>query len=691
MPSVNKIVLGDKTLIDLTEDTVTTSSILSGITAHAANGEVITGTYSPTNVTLKTKTVTSNGVYNASDDVADGYSTFTVNMTLSPSTAIDGTPVMNDLDLVTVIIKNDDVIPNDAYGAFAVVYNNEIHLLYGRMNGTRTHYKWDGSSWILVSTPPNIDIKSVVVLNDGIHIMDTSYSQQLPHYKWNGSTWSLVSNVGASGCNSAAFADVFVNLNNEIYTFVYSFDDYKYYYYKWTGSSWSRISLLPISTTTMGAVTHNGEIHIIGGANNQTAHYKWNGSAWVSVSTLPVNFVTGAVVSYDNAIYIVYDTYVYRYYNLTWTHVSELISFINSASNASAVNYNDEIHLFYTTDTRFIHYKLVNADTPDATPWTRLSEPSRGVETGYSALVYDDKINILGGDNLLKRGHYIYNDQSNSWNLFAYNLPYAFYNGTAIKYNNLLYLLGGDYTGKQKAFYKWDRSRWKANTEDNELPLDYSLSNNDCSAIVYNDEIHLFYNNSNTRKKHYKGTGSSWTAIANPNGDIMPANPGPALVVTNGYLISFRTYSYYGYTYLTMQYLTSRNMWYPVGDIIQERHDLKLPNGIVSLQSAVVHDDHVYIMVKLSNDTNATSKVYRYSEELNNTEITSWTRNGYWVLVAESTANTTCHCLISHKSDLYIVCYPKTSSYGCFYKLPKSAYEASVKITQELLQYRSLV
>ncbi len=41
--SVNKVVYGKKTLIDLTEDTVTEENLLKGCTAHRADGTIITG------------------------------------------------------------------------------------------------------------------------------------------------------------------------------------------------------------------------------------------------------------------------------------------------------------------------------------------------------------------------------------------------------------------------------------------------------------------------------------------------------------------------------------------------------------------------------------------------------------------------------------------------------------------------
>ena len=41
---VNKVIYGNDTLIDLTQDTITNESLRAGYTAHQANGEAITGT-----------------------------------------------------------------------------------------------------------------------------------------------------------------------------------------------------------------------------------------------------------------------------------------------------------------------------------------------------------------------------------------------------------------------------------------------------------------------------------------------------------------------------------------------------------------------------------------------------------------------------------------------------------------------
>lgn len=42
--AVNKVVYGGDTIIDLTADTVTASSLLSGVTAHDKAGTQVTGT-----------------------------------------------------------------------------------------------------------------------------------------------------------------------------------------------------------------------------------------------------------------------------------------------------------------------------------------------------------------------------------------------------------------------------------------------------------------------------------------------------------------------------------------------------------------------------------------------------------------------------------------------------------------------
>lgn len=43
-PQVNKVIYGDRVLLDLTNDTVTESSVLKGVTFHKADGSLAVGT-----------------------------------------------------------------------------------------------------------------------------------------------------------------------------------------------------------------------------------------------------------------------------------------------------------------------------------------------------------------------------------------------------------------------------------------------------------------------------------------------------------------------------------------------------------------------------------------------------------------------------------------------------------------------
>lgn len=69
--AISKVVYGNTTLIDISEDTVAAAALLSGITAHGSNGESITGiinelsatTYTPS---ASTQTIPS-GVYLSGD------------------------------------------------------------------------------------------------------------------------------------------------------------------------------------------------------------------------------------------------------------------------------------------------------------------------------------------------------------------------------------------------------------------------------------------------------------------------------------------------------------------------------------------------------------------------------------------------------------------------------------------------
>lgn len=78
--AINKVIYQGDVLVDLTQDTVTPETLLEGVTAHAQNGEIITGTACVgSEVNLQDKTVTTNGSVTA-DEGYTGLGTVTVNV-----------------------------------------------------------------------------------------------------------------------------------------------------------------------------------------------------------------------------------------------------------------------------------------------------------------------------------------------------------------------------------------------------------------------------------------------------------------------------------------------------------------------------------------------------------------------------------------------------------------------------------
>ena len=83
-------------------------------------------------------------------------------------------------------------------------------------------------------------------------------------------------------------------------------------------------------------------------------------------------------------------------------------------------------------------------------------------------------------------------------------LPYSFYNGSAVVYDNELHILGG--SDSQTSHYKLNGSKW---TSVSTLP--YSFYGG--GAVVYNNEIHILGGDGN-KTGHYKWDASSWTSVS---------------------------------------------------------------------------------------------------------------------------------------------------------------------------------
>lgn len=192
---------------------------------------------------------------------------------------------------------------------------------------------------------------------------------------------------------------------------------------------------LPYDFYDGSSVVLNGEIHILGGSGNNTAHYKWDGSSWTSVSTLPYAFYRGQATVYNNEIHILGG----------W------------GSGTNDANNN--------------HYKW------NGTEWVKVGTTPYYCRNGY-AVTLDDGIHLIGGYNCSY--HYVWN--GSSW-VSKTSYPYTCYSGGCVVLNGYFHILGG--TGTQSYHYYWSGSEWALVTDS----MSYGMYNG--AAGTLNDEIYL--------------------------------------------------------------------------------------------------------------------------------------------------------------------------------------------------------
>ena len=529
-------------------------------------------------------------------------------------------------------------IPYNYYRSQCVIYNNELHILGSRNDSDCTkHYKYDGTSWIEVSTLPysfgQIE-QNVVVYNNEIHILGSAYSDNYTkHYKWDGSTWTEVSTLPYNFYNSSA-----VVYNNEIHI-LGSADSNNYTkHYKWDGSTWTSVSTLPYDFYGGIALVYNDEINIFSSyTSNYTSHYKFNSSdnTWVSVSNLPYDCSYGYGLVYNNEVHIFcgYENEKghIKYNGSDWEELPNVP--ININETGGAILYNNNIHLLsykkivklydrhysikgyckkgtiiniqnsfpisnnievIDNGYRVIQDGIVEIGVYDETSenintiFTSIFEGMKNIQsqinskpsindsstssssntysvnkinslinnaskvkgiiddnlelnvnslsidtnvgdfTGSnyyncddlpynfyygSAIVYNNKINILSTlDNISYGKKYsIFNTNDNSWTISDKELPYNFYNGSAVVYNNEIHILGGSYSSSCYT------SHYKFNTSDNTWvsvsTLPYRFYHG--SVVIYNNEIHILGScDSGNGTKHSKWDGSTWSEVS---------------------------------------------------------------------------------------------------------------------------------------------------------------------------------
>lgn len=108
--AVNKVIINNETIMDLTNDTVTSATLMSGVTAHLADGEQITGTYDPTSILDDTSVSTEKG-----------WSSNKINNTFLPNSALGQANGVASLDV-------DGYVPAEQLPTGTIIVNGALSV-----------------------------------------------------------------------------------------------------------------------------------------------------------------------------------------------------------------------------------------------------------------------------------------------------------------------------------------------------------------------------------------------------------------------------------------------------------------------------------------------------------------------------------------------------------------------------------
>ena len=175
-------------------------------------------------------------------------------------------------------IANPPIAPqNSGNSRTLVAYRGELHIV-GSYNNT-THYKYNGSQWVAVSTLPyQPQGSAIIVYNDEIHLIGGSGNNyNTKHYKWSGSTWETASTLPYKFYWGTACV-----YQGELHIMGSGVSPQNYHY-AWDGTNWKQLTNLPNSSAYGCSAVYNDLLYIFVGTNNNSRYYKWNGSTYENI------------------------------------------------------------------------------------------------------------------------------------------------------------------------------------------------------------------------------------------------------------------------------------------------------------------------------------------------------------------------------------------------------------------------
>lgn len=553
---ISKVVYGNNTLIDLTGDTVTASTLGSGITAHTKSGSQITGTapilYNSNSTLLlcRKKIMAQNTdvplINFGSDKIVymriSGANILLVSTTsggtestitvASPTATYVGTFYVSRVHYIN---RNQALIQYRwETTAAGVLSRNFVRLITLKNDGTLVQSSQingsdapsatvtvDGwlipmyeakTSFMLVQAKTTISTGAIALFCSRIYANLSTGALTLP----SSSAWVTLAASNASTKMSNYFDTV-----SEYGTFAfYDGANTQNEIDVWCGYSGTNKDVAFSAAGDINSTSY-AYLHVLGKLSNGnllvmlnnfknleefeydpiTCYFTYkntvarNGFQLMYLYSLPQDSEGSAATVYDGYIHVLGGIYATRK-DYSWkdgTWTDRTISGVGFQYGC-AVTYNGAMYLIGGEESSRVLRRWYNQS------WSNYTLPYAFYYG--SAVVYDNKIHILGSySSGTSMYHYAYN--GGSWSSVS-TLPFELYQGCAVVYNNKIHIMGSGESGQEQYHYAWDGTSWVSQST-----LPYAFT--DGCAVVYDDKIHILGGNGNTTK-HYAWNGTSWVS-----------------------------------------------------------------------------------------------------------------------------------------------------------------------------------
>ena len=344
-----------------------------------------------TTVDLIEKNITTNGVYNAEDDDADGFSKVTVNV---PSGSTDS---------LNVFVQENE--PTGKNGIWL-----ETNKEYEEIIEDRSIYASE---------------------------------------EWNIDKMSDLTNIPYSFYRGSAVA-----IGTDVYLFGGSGNSTYAYKYNSLTDTYTQLTNIPYQFYQGSAVAVGTDVYLLGGTGNNTCAYKYNTltDTYTQLTNIPYPFYLSSAVVVGTDVYLFgsayngsYNKYAYKYNTLTNTY-TRLTDVPYPFYSGSVVAVGTDVYLFATGDDS--HGRAVYKYNTLTNTYVSRAVLSYNFVGGSAVAVGTDIYLFGSGNSTYSTYAYKYNTLTNTYTQLT-NIPYSFYRGSAVAVGTDVYLFGGE-PNKQK-------------------------------------------------------------------------------------------------------------------------------------------------------------------------------------------------------------------------------------------------